>query len=150
MRTWKLDADLVSLSGCETGLGKESGGEGFLGFSQALFVAGARSLLLSLWKVDDRATMLLMTRFYQNMLGKYEEVRSISEAVYEPGTPIPKAEALREAKIWLRQLTADQVKDTFKTYCVPEREFAIIAVPNAPATETETESRNVAASQPAS
>jgi hypothetical protein len=50
---WNLDADLVTLSACETGLGKKDAGEGYLGFSQALFVAGARSLLVSLWKVDD-------------------------------------------------------------------------------------------------
>ncbi len=53
VRTWKLDAELVTLSGRETTLGREAGGEGFLGFPQALFIAGARSLLLSLWKVDD-------------------------------------------------------------------------------------------------
>src|SRR5262249_48603971 len=43
LRTWKLDADLVTLSACESGRGKFSIGEGYLGFSQALFVAGARS-----------------------------------------------------------------------------------------------------------
>ena len=111
VRTWKLDADLVALSGCETALGEDSGGEGFLGFSQALFVAGARSLVLSLWKVDDTATMLLMTRFYQNMLGRYVEVRSIPDHEYSAGTPMPKAEALREAKMWLRSLTSDQLAE---------------------------------------
>src|SRR5262249_13333517 len=63
LRSWQLDADLVTLSACQTGLGKYGGGEGYLGFAQALFLAGARSLLLSLWKVDDTATALLMTRF---------------------------------------------------------------------------------------
>jgi CHAT domain-containing protein len=111
VRTWKIDADLVTLSGCETALGKESGGEGFLGFSQALFVAGARSLLLSLWDVEDRATMLLMTRFYENILGKYEEPRHVAGTDHAPGTPLPKAEALREAKEWLRSLTWDDVAD---------------------------------------
>ncbi|MFQ5495983.1 MAG: CHAT domain-containing protein, partial [Phycisphaerae bacterium] len=66
VRTWKLDADLVTLSACQTALGKQAGGEGMIGFSQALFAAGARSLVLSLWKVDDTATMLLMRRFYEN------------------------------------------------------------------------------------
>ena len=70
VRTWDLDADLVVLSACESGLGRYAGGEGYLGFAQALFVKGARSLVLSQWKVDDKATALLMTRFYQNLLGK--------------------------------------------------------------------------------
>ena len=68
-RTWELDADLVVLSACESGLGASGGGEGYLGFAQPLFAKGARSLVLSLWKVDDDATALLMTRFYQNLLG---------------------------------------------------------------------------------
>src|SRR5205085_5143632 len=72
LRGWKLDADLVTLSACDTGLGRFSGGEGYLGFSQALFVAGARSLVLSLWPVEDAATALLMTRFYENLLGTPE------------------------------------------------------------------------------
>jgi CHAT domain-containing protein len=100
VRTWVLDADLVVLSACETGLGRSAGGEGYLGFSQALFVKGARSLVLSLWKVDDQATALLMTRFYQNLLGKREGLK----------IPMPKAVALDEAKRWLRELRADQVE----------------------------------------
>jgi CHAT domain-containing protein len=99
VRTWDLDADLVVLSACESGLGREAGGEGYLGFAQALFVKGARSLVLSQWSVEDRATALLMTRFYRNVLGR------------RPGLskPMPKAEALHEAKDWLRNLTAEEV-----------------------------------------
>jgi CHAT domain-containing protein len=98
-RTWALDADLVVLSACETALGQQAGGEGFLGFAQPLLARGARGLVLSLWKVDDRATSLLMARFYQNLLGK------------RPGLskPLPKAEALDEAKRWLRGLTEGEV-----------------------------------------
>jgi hypothetical protein len=98
LRTWKLDAELVTLSACQTALGPPGGGEGYLGFSQALFLAGARSVVLSLWEVDDRASALLMVRFYQNWLGK------------RPGLdrPMSKAEALREAKDWLRGLTVGQ------------------------------------------
>ncbi len=99
MNTWKLDADLVTLSACQSGLGRQSGGEGFVGFSQAFFLAGARSLVLSLWEVDDRATALLMMRFYENWLGKRRGL----------DRPMSRAEALREAKNWLRGLTGDQV-----------------------------------------
>src|SRR4029077_20951512 len=91
LHNWKLDADLVVLSACQSALGKQVGGEGYLGFAQALFLAGARSLVLSLWQVDDTATALLMVRFYQNLLGKREGLTK----------PLVKAEALREAKQWL-------------------------------------------------
>jgi CHAT domain-containing protein len=99
VRTWDLDADLVVLSACESGLGRYAGGEGYLGFAQALFVKGARSLVLSQWRVDDKATSLLMARFYRDLLGQ------------RPGLsrPMPKAEALHEAKEWLRHLTTDEV-----------------------------------------
>jgi CHAT domain-containing protein len=97
---WQLDADLVALSACETGLGRRAGGEGLLGFVQALVRAGARSVLVSLWPVDDAATALLMTRFYQNLLGKREGLKA----------PLGKAEALAEAKQWLRGLPRDQAE----------------------------------------
>jgi CHAT domain-containing protein len=104
LRRWKLDAELVTLSACQTGLGTYSGGEGYLGFSQALFVAGARSLVLSLWEVDDTATALLMTRFYENLMGLSADL---------PGGPVEakatKAEALAEAKQWLRKLSPAEV-----------------------------------------
>ncbi len=82
MNTWRLNAELVTLSACQSGLGRSSQGEGFLGFAQAMFLAGGRSLVLSLWEVDDRATALLMTRFYENWLGKRDGLAQ----------PLPKAE----------------------------------------------------------
>jgi CHAT domain-containing protein len=94
LENWRLDAELVTLSACETGLGKHEEGEGFLGFAQAALLAGARSVCLSLWRVDDAATALLMERFYQNLLGKREGLDK----------PLPKAEALAEAQAWLRGL----------------------------------------------
>jgi hypothetical protein len=93
-RGWELKAELVTLSACETALGREAGGEGFVGFTQALLMSGARSVCLSLWKVDDTATALLMQRFYANLLGRRSGLTA----------PMPKAEALREAKLWLRDL----------------------------------------------
>ena len=64
----KLNADLVVLSACETGLGREVRGEGLLGLSQGFMYAGARGVLASLWQVPDRATAALMERFYEFML----------------------------------------------------------------------------------
>lgn len=64
----KLNADLVVLSACQTGMGKITYGEGILGLSQAFLYAGAKNLMVSLWKVDDQATAQLMTNFYKNHL----------------------------------------------------------------------------------
>jgi CHAT domain-containing protein/Tfp pilus assembly protein PilF len=60
-----LDADLVTLSACDTALGKEMGGEGLVGLTRAFEYAGARSVLASLWGVADYATARFMARFYR-------------------------------------------------------------------------------------
>ncbi|HEX7377240.1 MAG TPA: CHAT domain-containing protein, partial [Pirellulales bacterium] len=77
--------DTVVLSACETGLGEVAGGEGLLGLQRAFQVAGAKTVVASLWKVPDRATSTLMQRFYENLWDK----------------KMGKLAALREAQIWM-------------------------------------------------
>jgi CHAT domain-containing protein len=92
--SWNLDADLVTLSACRTALGREGQGEGLLGFTQAFLQCGARSVVLSRWTAEDTATALLMLRFYENLLGARKDL----------ARALPRAEALEEAKKWLREL----------------------------------------------
>lgn len=84
--------DLVVLSACRTGLGKDVRGEGLIGLTRGFMHAGASSVVASLWKVDDEATSELMKYFYTNMLRK----------------GMRPAEALREAQNTLRQNPAWQ------------------------------------------
>ncbi|HYN21127.1 MAG TPA: CHAT domain-containing protein [Thermoanaerobaculia bacterium] len=63
-----FDADLVTLSACVTALGPEYSGEGLMSLSRAFQIAGARSVLASLWRVDDESTAELMIRFYRHLL----------------------------------------------------------------------------------
>ncbi len=76
---------LVVLSACETGLGRMSQGEGLLGLQRSFHVAGARSVVASLWQVDDAATQALMVEFYRNLWERR----------------LPKLEALRQAQLSL-------------------------------------------------
>ncbi len=63
----RMNADLVALSACQTGLGQFIRGEGVEGLSRALFYAGASSVLMSLWAVNDQASYQLMERFYVHL-----------------------------------------------------------------------------------
>jgi CHAT domain-containing protein/tetratricopeptide (TPR) repeat protein len=64
----KLPAELVVLSACETGLGKDVKGEGLVGLTRGFMYAGARRVIVSLWNVNDKATASLMQRVYSGML----------------------------------------------------------------------------------
>jgi CHAT domain-containing protein len=64
----RLPADVVTLSACQTALGREVRGEGLIGLTRGFMYAGAPRVVASLWQVDDLATAELMKRFYQGML----------------------------------------------------------------------------------
>lgn len=86
----RLEADLVVLSACESGLGEELSGEGLIGLTRAFQYAGARSVMASLWKVRDRATAELMVRFYRHFragLTKDEALRAAQRELIQG--PIP-------------------------------------------------------------
>ena len=74
-----LNADLVTLSACETGLGKLSRGEGFVGLTHAFLYAGARSVLVSLWSVDE-STSRIMKDFYQNLKKGMTKTEALRQA----------------------------------------------------------------------
>ena len=84
---WPLKAELVVLSGCRTGIGREIRGEGLMALSRSFLAAGASRLVTSLWPVDDKATADLMARFYRRMLGPER---------------LPPAAALRAAQLEMR------------------------------------------------
>jgi CHAT domain-containing protein len=94
----KLPAELVTLSACQTGLGKEIKGEGLIGLTRGFMYAGAPRIVASLWKVDDLATSELMKRFYQGMLGP-ERLRPAG-ALRQAQLSIWKQKQWREPYYW--------------------------------------------------
>ena len=81
------NTELVVLSACETGLGEMMNSQGVYGLQRSFMLAGAKAVLMSLWKIDDNATQQLMTHFYRAWLAHPER---------------GKQSALREAEIKLR------------------------------------------------
>jgi CHAT domain-containing protein len=73
--------DIVTLSACDTGLGEAAGGEGLLGLQRAFQIAGARTTVASLWRVNDEATKVLMGEFYDNLWRKkLSRIESLRQA----------------------------------------------------------------------
>ncbi|MEP6608750.1 MAG: CHAT domain-containing tetratricopeptide repeat protein [Burkholderiaceae bacterium] len=74
---YSLKSDLIVMSGCETGLGKVVAGEGVMGLPYALFIAGNRNTLLSLWKVPDASTAEFMIRFFRKLRAGQSEAAAL-------------------------------------------------------------------------
>lgn len=80
IRESRLAADLVTLSACETGVGKLQGEEGIMNLARTFLVAGAKSVVASLWDADDRSTATLMTHFYQQIAAGKTVAEALREA----------------------------------------------------------------------
>jgi CHAT domain-containing protein/tetratricopeptide (TPR) repeat protein len=93
------ETELVVLSACETGLGEIRTGEGVFGLRRAFMLAGTKTLVMSLWKVADLTTPIIMGRFYDNLLNK----------------KLPRDESLREAQLYLRGLTIKEIREKHLT-----------------------------------
>ena len=74
------NTELVVLSACDTGLGPVAGGEGVMGLTRAFHLAGARNVVASLWKVDDRATAVLMRLFYHHLWTEKPPIEALRQA----------------------------------------------------------------------
>jgi CHAT domain-containing protein len=103
--------ELVVLSACSTGQGEVRTGEGVYGLQRALTVAGARSTLLSLWKVDDAATAEFMVRFYRRLKageGRADALAAVQAEFRSGAVKGPSGEDWSEPYFWAAwQLTGD-------------------------------------------
>jgi CHAT domain-containing protein len=78
-----LDAELVVLSACDTGRGREVAGEGIVGLARAFQIAGARAVMVSQWPVADRSTAELMVRFYRHLAAGRSKAAALGAAQRE-------------------------------------------------------------------
>ena len=104
-------ARLVVLSCCHSGRGRILKGEGVVGIARAFLAAGARSVLVALWAIDDEATMVFMKRFYQQL----KEGKTASAAVQQSMKFLRKSEEYSEMRYWAPfQLIGDDIQIEFE------------------------------------
>ena len=90
-----MNADLVVLSSCESGIGKLVKGEGLMGLTRGFLYSGSNNLIVSLWKVSDKHTAELMIELYKNILAGKSYSQSLRAAklklIQNPITAFPKS-----------------------------------------------------------
>ena len=102
-----LRARLVVLSCCHSGRGRIFKGEGVVGIARAFLAAGARSVLVALWAIDDEATMVFMKSFYQHL----KEGKTASAAIHQSMKSLRESEEFSEMRYWAPfQLIGNDVK----------------------------------------
>ena len=111
VRAANVRARLVVLSCCHSGRGRILKGEGVVGIARAFLAAGARSVLTSLWAIDDEATMVFMKSFYQHL----KEGKTASAAIHQTMKFLRESEKFSEMRYWAPfQLLGDDVKIEFE------------------------------------
>jgi CHAT domain-containing protein len=100
----QMQAELVTLSACETGINENRPGDELIGLTRALIYAGTPSVIVSLWAVDDLSSGLLMEHFYQKFCQPIEENNQL----------ITKAEALQAASLYIKNMKVQEVIDYYK------------------------------------
>ena len=105
-----LRALLVVLSCCHSGRGRISKGEGMVGIARAFLAAGSRSVLVTLWAIDDEATMVFMKKLYEHL----KEGKTAGAAVHHSMKSLRESEEFSEMRYWAPfQLIGDDVKIEF-------------------------------------
>ena len=111
VRAANLRARLVILSCCHSGRGRILKGEGVVGIARAFLAAGARSVLISIWAIDDEATMVFMKSFYQHL----REGKTASAAIHQAMKFLRESENFSKMRYWAPfQLLGDDVKIEFE------------------------------------
>ena len=107
LKNLRLRCNLVTLSACQSGLSRVRRGDELIGFVRAFMYAGTPAVISTLWRVDERSTRLLMEKFYEEI---------------EAGSGF--AEALKQAQLYLQNLTRQAVLDTLVRYSLEEAHMA--------------------------
>lgn len=102
----RINADLVTLAACQTGLGQLIRGEGIEGLSRAFFYAGASAVMMSLWAVDDQASSQLMERFYTHL----RDAESITQALQETKQEMIQSGTLAHPFYWAGYVLSGQAE----------------------------------------
>ncbi|MCA9968243.1 MAG: CHAT domain-containing protein, partial [Anaerolineales bacterium] len=105
LETWRIQAKLVTLSACQSGVSRVLRGDEPMGLIRAFLYAGARAVLVAHWPVEDLPTFLLMRRFYETAV----ETQNFASGFVE--TQDFASLHLRDAQLWLQQVTVAELRE---------------------------------------